>query len=125
MGCDLLVKRAVSEDLISKTLSLQLAAGSQTAIKRDSHAVDDLGRHQEALDIVFTFAALLHEDMAMHTHGQADGQNPEVAEACAELAGMTAFHLCMSLLIHKCTLLQGGQPLKEPCPESCLQNVCD
>ena len=65
-------------------------------------ASDDLSRHQEALDAVSVFAAQLHEHMQICTDGQAGTHDPQVSQACCDVAG-----------VHVLTALLSNNP---PCP---------
>lgn len=65
-----------------------LAADFTSAPQAELQATGDLKRHQEALDVVSTFAAQMHEHMQTCTDGQAVTQGPEVLQACCEVAGV-------------------------------------
>lgn len=66
-----------------------LAPGLKSApLGAELQASDDLSRHQEALDVVSTFAAQLHEHMETCIDGQAVTHDPQVAQACCEVAGV-------------------------------------
>lgn len=76
-----------------------LAAGSTSAPRAELQATDDLKRHQEALDVVSTFAAPLHENMQTCTHEQAVTHGPKVLQASCKVAGV---------LVHSSQLLSSN-----------------
>lgn len=57
---------------------------------------DDLSRHQEALDAVSVFAAQLHEHMQTCTDGEAVTDDPQVSQACCEVAGVLVITALLS-----------------------------
>ena len=82
-----------------------LAPGLKSApLGAELQASDDLSRHQEALDVVSTFAAQLHEHMETCIDGQAVTHDSQVAQACCEVAGVHDIQHCSitSLLVCSC-----------------------
>lgn len=87
-----------------------LAAGSVSPTQAELQAADDLARHQEALSIVCAFAAKQRGHMQTCTSGQAVTHDPEVLQACCNIAGK----LLTSTLCYEATLFL--------CP--CLSHAC-